>query len=202
MNDNPIIVTGCQRSGTTIGANILGQLKNYVVWDDLTWFPNTKGIYVLQSMIKTGRTKLVIQSPTVLHNFVELYYQVPEVHFVGVKRKTEDIVASMKRVKWYQNEVYNDIDFYYDHIRFMNNQWGLLKQILPKDSWTEVKYNEFKQYPQFIPKEQRENFTTKQWEVDKPIGPRYWTENPEENSQINSSSTKLQIKKKSTENTG
>ena len=50
MDEGPIIVTGCQRSGTTIAAHILGQEKKWVVWDESKWIPDVLGIYVLQEM--------------------------------------------------------------------------------------------------------------------------------------------------------
>ena len=203
MDEGPIIVTGCQRSGTTIAAHILGQEKKWVVWDESKWIPDVLGIYVLQEMIESGRTDLVIQSPTVLHDFVKVYHQLPQVHFVGMKRKTKHIIESMKRIKWYQDDVYHYLDFYHDHIRFMNNQWGLLKQMLPPETWTEVNYNELKDYSQFVPKDQRLNFTSKQWEINKPIGPQYWSTDPywrKETPKISNQSSKLQIKKESSEN--
>ena len=204
MDEGPVIVTGCQRSGTTIAAHILGQQKKWVVWEDQDWLPTPKDIYILQEMVRTGRTKLVIQSPVALHNFHYLFHQVPQVHFVGVKRKTEDIIASMKRIKWFQDEVYHYIDYYYDHVRFMNNQWGLLKQMLPKDSWTEVKYNELKEFPQFIPKHQRKDFTSKQWQLNKPNGPKYWSIDPywrEETPQTSNQSSELSESGESSQNT-
>ena len=203
MDEGPVIVTGCQSSGTTIASHILGQQKRWVVWDESQWMPTPEGIFVLQEMIKSNRTDLVIQSPTVLHNFVQIFHQLPQVHFIGMKRKTEDIIASMKRIKWYQEEVYHYIDFYHDHIRFMNNQWGLLKQILPPETWTEVKYNELKEFPQFIPKDQRKDFTSKQWEPNKPIGPQYWDIDPywrEETPQTGSEGTELQKQTESSQN--
>ena len=180
MDEGPIIVTGCQRSGTTIASHILGQEKKWVVWTEEDWVPTTEGIYILKSMVKTGRTKLVIQSPTALQAFLDIHHQIPQVHFIGMKRKTEDIIASMKRIKWYQNEMNHYIDYYYDQVKIMNNLWGLLKQILPKDSWTEAKYNDLKEFSQFIPKDQRKNFTSRQWQKDKPLGPKYWTSDPQE----------------------
>ena len=204
MDEGPIIVTGCQRSGTTIASHILGLEKKWVVWTEEDWLPTTEGIYILKSMVETGRTKLVIQSPTALQAFLDIYHQIPQVHFIGMKRKTEDIIASMKRIKWYQEEVYHYIDFYHDHIRIMNNQWCLLKQILPPETWTEVKYNELKEFPQFIPKEQRKDFTSKQWQLNKPNGPKYWSIDPywrEETPQISNKSSELSESGESSQNT-
>ena len=57
----------------------------------------------------------------------------------------------------------------------MNAQWGLLKQLLPLDNWTEVKYpDELKDYPEFIPKNLRKDFTIKQYRLNEPKGSKYW----------------------------
>ena len=174
----PIIVTGCQRSGTMLAANILGNSRGWQVWHDQNWSTHPRNLAILQSFINTGRTDLVIQCPAALNCFDQLYHMFPSLHFVGLKRKTDDILASMKRIKWYEDEVDNPEQFYKDHIRFMNSQWGLLKQILPPENWTEVKYNELKDYSEFLPKSQRKDFTSKQWELNKPIGPKYWNIDP------------------------
>ena len=194
MVEGPIIVTGCQRSGTTLAAHIFGDLCKYVVWEDSDWLPSQPNIDILKHFINTDRTRLVIQSPTVLHNFPYIFHSLPQLHFIGLKRKTKDIVASMKRVQWMQDEVYHYPDFYHDHIQFMNSQWGLLKQLLPQSSWTEVNFNELKQYPQFIPKDQRSNFTTKQWQLNKPSGPQYWRS---QTPKTGNESSSMQIKTKS-----
>ena len=204
MDDGPVIVTGCQRSGTTIASHILGEEKKWVVWEDQDWLPIPKDIYILEQMIETGRTKLVIQSPLALHNFPYIFHKLPTLHWVGVKRKTSDIIKSMHRVRWYYDEFYHHIDYYHDHIRFMNNQWGLLKQMLPKESWTEVKYNELKEFKQFIPEDQRKDFTVKQWQLNKPNGPQYWSIDPywrEETPQTSNQSSELSESGESSQNT-
>ena len=45
-----IIVTGCQRSGTTIASHILANSKQYLVVEDDQWIPNQEGIFKLKSL--------------------------------------------------------------------------------------------------------------------------------------------------------
>jgi len=169
-----IIVTGCQRSGTNIAAHILGNAKHYIVLEDTDWSPTLQDIKSLKDLIDTGRDRLIIQSPAALMNFHFIHHLIPSLHWVGVKRDKKDIITSMKRVKWLQDDYPDYLPFYNHHIRFMNSQWGLLKQLLP-DIWTEVNYpDELSHYPEFIPHNQRKNFTTHQTELDKPKGPQYW----------------------------
>ena len=171
----PIIVTGCQRSGTTFIANALANKYKYQVWDDTNWLPIAPHIAKLQLMCENGVDKLVIQSPAAVALFHLIFHKIPTVHFVGVKRDTEDIVKSMKRIRWQFDEFYHYIDYMYDHIEYMNDLWKSLKRLLPETSWTEVNYEDFEGDPLFVPAEDRKNFTVKQVFPDKPVGTQYWT---------------------------
>ena len=59
----------------------------------------------------------------------------------------------------------------------MRQLWGVTKSILPDSAWTELKYESLKEHPLFIPKNQRENFTVKQWKLNEPCGMQYWDNN-------------------------
>jgi len=175
MTDNPIIVTGCQRSGTNITTHILGNAKHYIILEDDEFMPTPEHLKTLKDLVDSGRNRLVIQSPTALYNFHFIHHLIPSLQWVGVKRNKKDIIASMERVKWMQEDYPDYLPFYKHHIHYMNSQWGLLKQLLPPDNWTEVTYpNELKQYPQFIPKKLRKDFTIKQTKLNLPKGPQYW----------------------------
>ena len=205
MTDNPIIVTGCQRSGTTITSHILGESKGYIVLEDQDWMPSHDHVHTLKSLVDSGRNRLVIQSPTALNCFHYIHHLIPSLHWVGVKRSKQGIIASMKRIKWMQNDYPDPLPLYNDHIRFMNAQWGLLKQLLPQDNWTEVKYpQELQQYEQFIPKNQRKDFTVKQHRLNEPKGPRFWfddTQKYSETLKTSNKSSELLESNQSTKNT-
>ena len=172
--EGPIIVTGCQRSGTTFIAYALANKYKYSVWEDKDWLPLPDHISKLILMVSKGVDKLVIQSPTSLCLYHTLFHKIPNIHFVGVKRDKEDIVKSMERIKWMVNEYHHYIDFMYDHIQYMNDLWESLKRVLPTTNWTEVKYKDFEGDSLFVPAEDRKNFTVKQILPDKPVGPKYW----------------------------
>ena len=173
--DNPIIVTGCQRSGTNIASHILANSKQYALFEEDLWKPNYHSIKDLRSFIDEGKSKFVIQSPTSLHYFLFIHHLIPEILFVGVKRPRKQIIASMKRIKWLQDDYPDYLPFYNHHISFMNAQWGLLKQLLPPENWIEVNYADLSSYPEFISKKQRKSFTVYQTQLDKPKGPQYFT---------------------------
>ncbi len=205
MTDQPIIVTGCQRSGTTITAHILGNAKQYIVLEDTDWLPHPQHVKTLKDLVDSGRNRLVIQSPAALNYFHYIHHLIPSIHWVGCKRDKSEIISSMKRVKWMQDDYPDYLPFYKDHIRFMNAQWGLLKQLLPPDNWTEVKYpQELKDYPEFIPKNLRKNFTVKQHRLNEPKGSKYWlndTKGHEEVTKTSNESSKMFKSAESSQNT-
>jgi len=205
MTDQPIIVTGCQRSGTTIISHILGNAKQFIVWEDSEWLPTSQHVKTLKELVDTGRDRLVIQSPTALNCFHYIHHMIPSLHWVGCKRDKNDILTSMERVKWMQDDYPDFLPFYKDHIRFMNSQWGLLKQLLPKDNWTEVQYpTEIQQFPEYIPPELRKDFTIKQHRLNEPKGSKYWLNDEQgfkETAQTSNQSSEMFIPKESTQNT-
>lgn len=160
--NGPIIVTGPQRSGTTIAANILGHDLNRTVVDELHFNAQDK------------RQNIVCQVPSALQTYMIIYHFMQDVHFVYVKRDKSDIVQSMKRIQWSKKNVdYWEafLDSYVDHCF---KQWERLKEDLPKDCWSELPYKALSTHPLFVPKDQRTGFTSKQWQKDTPVGPRYW----------------------------
>ena len=194
MTDQPIIVTGCQRSGTTITAHILGNAKQYIVLEDTDWEPTPQHVQTLKELVDSGRTRLVIQSPTALYNFHFIHHMIPQIHWVGCKRDKNEILSSMKRVKWVQDMYSDPLPFYKDHIRYMNAQWGLLKQLLPEDNWTEVQYpQELKDYPEFIPKKLRKDFTIKQHRLNEPKGSKYWLNDEKGHAEVAETSKESSI---------
>ena len=56
MTDQPIIVTGCQRSGTTITSHILANAKQYIVLEDSEWLPSPEHVRTLKDLVDSGRT--------------------------------------------------------------------------------------------------------------------------------------------------
>ena len=171
----PIIVTGCQRSGTGIVTRILAQQFNLEILGNRDLYPHE--LDKLTSLLNLNISQFIVQMPIALNCYITIFHKYPEVHFVGFVRDTEEIVNSMKRIKWMMDEFYHWPDFLYDSVEYMKGQWELLKKIIPDTSWTEVEYRSFKDHPLFIPDNQRKTFTVNQYYPDKPVGPRFWTKN-------------------------
>jgi len=165
----PIVVTGCQRSGTTIMTKIICNDLGYLFHQDDEFDPNMEGIKRINLFTKHGINKIAIQSPIILYAYDDFYHCIPDIHFIGMKRDEQDIIDSMKRVNWMEEvqEYYQDWDSYLKtHISHMNSMWENLKANLPESSWTEIEYNSLKSHSLFIPKDLRTEFTIRQTEIN------------------------------------
>lgn len=163
--DNPpIIVTGPQRSGTTIATHILAYDLNLTAIDET------------QFQFGKDYTNCVIQLPTALDNYVIFQHAYPDCHFVFIKRPRKDIIASMKRIKWCQDDVNDWETFLKRYVDSRFKLWNHVKQQIPLDC-SEIYYNALTEHPLFVHQDLRQDFTSKQWQLDKPVGPRYWSNN-------------------------
>ena len=165
----PVIVTGCQRSGTTIMTKMICNDFGYSFHQDDEFPPNLEGIKRINLFIKHGISKIAIQSPLLLYMYDDIYYTIPDIHFIGMKRDKTDIINSMRRVNW-QEEVkeyyWNWESYLKTHVDHMNAMWEDLKTKLPPDAWTEIEYQSLESHPLFIPKELRTEFTIRQTEIN------------------------------------
>ena len=158
---HPIIVTGPQRSGTTIAAHIITEQTGGVYVDELEYclpLPD----------------KAVVQAPFLLHQVLEASYMIPNVRFAFMYRAPGDIVASMERVEWYA-DWYDDPNFYPTYVKHCYEYIDLLKRTLRKDQWFDVQYESLIHHPLFV--RNRAGFTVKQYRPDVPEGPATWRNN-------------------------
>ncbi len=161
----PIIVTGCQRSGTTIMTKIVCKDLGYSFHQDDEYPNNIIGINRIKLLINCGITNIAIQSPIILYTYPDFYYSIPGIHFIGMKRDKKDILDSMERINWMHQvqHIYTDMYSYWNtHIDHMNSMWESLKATLPESAWTEVEYQSLMSHPLYIQKKYRLNFTDRQ----------------------------------------
>jgi hypothetical protein len=154
----PIIVTGPQRAGSRIAANILAHDLGGVFVDELEY-----------SLPLPDRA--VVQAPFLLKAVVELSYMIPNVCFAFMYRSPGDIVQSMERIEWYQDYA-TDPNFYTSYVKHCYEYIDLLKQTLRKDQWFDVQYESLKTHPLFV--QDRTGFTVKQHLPNVPNGPTTW----------------------------
>jgi len=163
--DKNLVITGCQRSGTTIYTKMLcHDLGREFIQDD-QFYPN---IEVWKSF--KDRTNLAIQSPLSLYLYLDVYYYFSNIHFIGMKRDKEDILNSIRRVDLFKDYITNDYEEYINnHVDHMIYLWDRLKETLPEDAWSEVEYSSLESHELYIPKEERTNFTLRQTMAPKPV---------------------------------
>lgn len=161
----PLIVTGCQRSGTRITAHILAEDLGLTYVDELE-----ANFFNLQP-------DTVVQCPMALHGYIQLFYRYPGVHFVGVLRSPQDIIASMKRINWLKGDVEDWEAFLEHYVGYQQRLWNQLTKELPEEAWTEIEYRSLENHPLFVKREHRKDFTSLQWHPDMPSGPATWENN-------------------------
>lgn len=93
---NKIIISGCQRSGTTYAAEALSQELRYNHYDERT-FKNVD-MDLFNKIIKL-KEKQVIQAPAILHKLKDYQYICLIVIMV---RQKEDVVKSMLNHNWFE----------------------------------------------------------------------------------------------------
>lgn len=170
-NYPPIIVTGPQRSGTTIVTQILAEDLKRTPVDEIDFFP--------------GRnfTNCVVQAPTAMDYYVILIHMYPGLQFVFVDRPRKDIIASMKRIQWCRNDVQNWEQFLEQHLDARLHLWKVIKDRYP-ESCNEIAFQSLQKHPLFVQQDQRTAFTSRQWQLNNPIGPKYWRNNLECTKQL------------------
>ena len=141
-----ILVTGPQRSGTTIAAHIISQDKGLHYIDENEFLKD-----------QTIPPDSVVQAPFVLKFSVELSIQYPDLHIIKMVRHKQDIIASMERVNWHP-ELAPHYDTLIDHFEAV---WKISKLHIPEDRYTELPYRSLSTHPLFV--KDRSHFTLRQW---------------------------------------
>ena len=174
-NKTEILVTGPQRSGTTIVARILARELglDYVDEDDIDIDDYDKARAVMR------RGNVVLQAPGLCH-VADLFEMV-----VLAKRPVEDIVASQKRINWqyedYEKKKYLKLIDSGPWLPFSKEFVKRKKIAVVKytfwDNWQrraierwfglalEVDYDSLEGHPLWVPREQRLDFARRQWSL-------------------------------------
>lgn len=159
---SPIIVTGSQRSGTTIASVITASDRNLTFIDEAEFVPGN------------DYNNCVIHLPYALDGYVMLHHIYPTAHFIVVTRSKADIIKSMKRIQWCREDVQDWEQFLDDYV---DNRFQLIDQLksyLP-DQVSLLPYESLASHRLFVT--DRSNFTVKQWKPGIPRGPKYWSNN-------------------------
>lgn len=161
LNFNKVIVTGSQRSGTTISSKILAKELGYELIDEN--FFEIDNLFLFFKLL-SEKEKFVIQSPALSH----LCHKFPsDIFIVFMMRDFVDIEKSASRINW-------ALDGYESGKFFIENEksWEVKRRIWYKwqkpnliDRCAELEYENMRSHPLWIEKESRVNFLPKQTSI-------------------------------------
>lgn len=179
-----ILVTGPQRAGTTITANILAHELDYTYFEagDLLDFFKTSDPRKteISEFIKVQLGPFVAQCPY-LSSAVHRWANVDGLAVVFVIRPVEDVIASQKRIGWGFEEVEKNYYYHYTSLSVFFSQeapisfikyhyWGSHQKPILKDKAFDLEYKSLSDHPMWVPKEERREFWSRQIRPGEPLG--------------------------------
>ena len=155
-----IIVSGPQRSGTRICAQMIAHDINYDYIDEKDYSGNT--LKKFQGFV-TSPQKVVLQAPAV-SRWVHLYSRT-DVVIIFMQRNIKDIIASQKRIDWkcepLEFKKYGEKSGVISKIKY--KYWNEVQK--PSiDNWFEIDYESLSVHKLWLPKPKRKNF---EWDQTK-----------------------------------
>lgn len=159
-----LFVTGPQRSGSTFVANCLAKSHGVKYIDEMEFDAHFYGMF---KYIASKQNSWVVHAPALFHRVFDVIMDFPDVTIVIVRRNIEEIVESEKRIDWNpksQREAFfaqDDDSRPISKIKY--DYWDKWKSRIP--SYVEYEYADFEVHPLWVPKDERKNFTPKQWRI-------------------------------------
>lgn len=172
-----ILVTGPQRSGTTICARMIEHDLGYTYLDEHRW-----RVWDGQEARRLAEETwpCVLQGPGILKD-VALFNQ-PKCAVILMNRDLDEIRQSQERIGWNiwaEKELshYTEDKKWYDGVTTGESPadevawikymfWHYKgRESLTYKNWYIVEYELLKEHPLWVSKEQRQNFSTRQWKV-------------------------------------
>jgi hypothetical protein len=147
-----IVITGCQRTGTTYTAKELARVLGYVHYDESSY--GTHSFERLMNILNKDENK-VIQSPALLHKMGEL----PEdVMIVMMIRDEDDVAKSMTRLGWFNSHAKKEYSLYKkDELKTPQQLYRTKIEFGRQLQLDELDYNELKKTENYV--EDRSKFT-------------------------------------------
>ena len=161
---NKIIVSGPQRSGTTITARIIARDTGYQYIDETDIA--IRELTQFEAYLNND-DNLVIHCPAIAHKLHE--YGNQAILIVWCKRPLEAILASQQRIAWGEQKERDSYRYKGKEpiAKVKQEYWQQYQRQLIKH-WLEVDYSSLKDHPLWIEPEYRKEFEARQWKT-KPI---------------------------------
>lgn len=154
-----IVVTGPQRSGTTIASKILAYDLGYKQFreEDI----RNHSLRLLYGILRK-KIKAVIQAPglaSVCH-----FLDSPGLGVVFMRRNPKDILSSQERIMWRFNDV--NLNYYFcdkgEIARVRYKAWENHQKKVMKAKWIELSYSAMEGHPLWVRSEDRKGFGPRQ----------------------------------------
>ena len=168
-----VLVTGPQRSGTTITGKILSKELGYEYIDEFDF-----DVHNLEKFNHClHRKNIVVQCPALMHLIHTIYREKDNVFVVVTKRGVKDVMLSEKRIGWNikdepieRNKYLND-EVLSSYVPNRNAPVSTIKYtvwenyqstMIDNNHWVYSHYDYLKGHPWFVTKEKRIHFRPKQ----------------------------------------
>lgn len=148
-----IVVTGPQRSGTTIASHMIAKDLGYEHIDETKFGVHNGNVF---RKILNDRENIVIQAPGLFQDCMAIKDE--DVLVVVMKRNIKDIIASQERIKWaYEKGELSK--FGLENGIISKVKYDYFKTHKPKN-YVELRYSDLKRHPLYV--ENRKRFSPKQ----------------------------------------
>ncbi|MFW6069662.1 MAG: hypothetical protein ACOC9X_01340 [bacterium] len=166
------IVTGPQRSGTTIAARILAADwgRQYIPEETFAAHDEDAFYHTVYSC-HTGARPAVIQAPGMAH--VLEYVATPRVLVVWILRPLDEILASQARIDWTrlwaprERAKYPGWPRHWPVALIKYRRWRQVREHVPH--WVQLPYRRLEGHPLWVPAEERRTFGPRQTARTKPL---------------------------------
>jgi len=164
-----IVVSGPQRSGTTIAARMIAADTGHRYIDEAEF-----GVHILAIWLRVVQDSrgVVVQCPGMSHRLCDIG-TLDDVLVLWMLRPTSDILTSQRRIGWQDRQerrhymrltpLASEPDSAISDVKL--DYWRSTQRARVAH-WLELEYESLKEHPLWVPKEQRRRFTAKQWRVD------------------------------------
>ena len=164
---NFILVTGPHRAGTTIATAMIANDLGHKFFEEPNIPPGNLGDF-----LETETGPAVIHCPSYCH-VVHEYVYVDGLAVVLVRRQIDDIIASQRRVGWgFEQHELKKYGRTGCIARVKYAHWDDIQRQILKDRAFEIRYEDLRNHPMWVSREQRKDFYIAQIEIGKPRGDR------------------------------
>lgn len=168
LQPRAIMVTGPQRSGTTIIARALAEDLGmlYIDEDDVGWISASVNDDLCLADLFDTEEYFVVQSPACAHICHEIGQDV-SVAIVFVMRSIADIVASQERIGWQYEDV--EFDKYPEDMRLDTiaaTKYAFWDEVQRSQiaNPIEIEYESLAGHPIWVPQKERKDWAAREWE--------------------------------------